>query len=200
MISNQKNDISKVKLFNRDSIPSKSRKSSNVLSKTSKGTKTISKPASFLNNSLETNSLFKEKDLCCRHILEHRIELVPPAKKGTTNVKKHLFATIKKVCSEVVVISGFLRKTITYTAVMNGQEIPHHKIEDDISFEYLIESEHIQENDQFEIIEQRILGNVISYETNFGGTNYYQGIKNNLTFNILEKDIIKISIEILPTC
>lgn len=138
--------------------------------------------------------------MCCRHILEHRIELVPPAKKGTTNVKKQLFTKIEKVCSEAVVISGFLRKTITYTAVMNGQEIPHHKIEDDISFEYLVESEEIQENDQFEIIEQKILGNVISYETNFGGINYYQDTKTNLTFNILEKDIIKISIAISPTC
>ncbi|PGZ61870.1 hypothetical protein COE58_08880 [Bacillus cereus] len=194
MISNQKNDISKVKIFNRNSTPSKCRKSSNVLSKTTESTKNISKPFSSLTNSLEA------KDLCCRHILEHRIELVPPAKKGTTNVKKQLFTKIEKVCSEAVVISGFLRKTITYTAVMNGQEIPHHKIEDDISFEYLVESEEIQENDQFEIIEQKILGNVISYETNFGGINYYQDTKTNLTFNILEKDIIKISIAISPTC
>ncbi|KYG31005.1 hypothetical protein [Bacillus gaemokensis] len=138
------------------------------------------------------------KDLCFRHILEHRIQLVPPAKKGTTKVNKQLFATIEKVCSEVVVISGFIRKIITYTTVINGQEIPNQRIEDDIPFEYLIESTDIKENNQFTIIEKKILGELLSHETNFGKSDSFQNNEQILAFSLVEKDIIKISIGILP--
>ncbi|PHD20002.1 hypothetical protein COF46_03355 [Bacillus pseudomycoides] len=135
------------------------------------------------------------KTMCCRQIVEHKIQLVPPAKKGTTKVRKKIFTTIEKVCSEVVVILGFIRKTITYTAVIHNKEIPNHIIQDDVPFQCLIESTDIKEDHQFRIIEQKILSEVFAHETNFGKPNDSRLYRQALAFNFIEKDIIKISIK-----
>lgn len=137
----------------------------------------------------------KQKTMCCRQIVEHNIQLVPPAKKGTTKVDKQLFTTIEKVCSEVVIILGFIRKTITYTAVIHDKEIPNHTIQDDAPFQCLIESADIKEDHPFNIIEQKILGEVFSQEVNFGRANDSLSYKHTLAFNVKEKDIIKVSIK-----
>ncbi|MGG2095182.1 hypothetical protein AB1283_21830 [Bacillus sp. S13(2024)] len=137
------------------------------------------------------------KTMCCRQIVEHKIPLVPPAKRGTIEVDKQIFTTIEKVCSEVVVIVGFIRKTITYTAVMHDKEIPNHSIQDDVPFQGLIESMDIKENNQFIIIEQKILSEIFSYEANFGKLNDSQLYEPTLAFNFTEKDIIKISIQMI---
>lgn len=136
-----------------------------------------------------------EKTLCCRQIVEHKIELVPPAKKGTTKVDKQIFSTIEKVCPEVVIILGFIRKTITYTAVIDNKEIPNYTIQDDVPFQCIIESTEIKENYPFSIIEQKILSEIFAHEINFGRSTDPLLYKYTLAFNFIGKDIIKISIK-----
>ncbi|EEL49010.1 hypothetical protein [Bacillus cereus] len=135
--------------------------------------------------------------MCCRQIVEHKIQLIPPAKKGTVTVDKQIFTTIEKVCSEVVVIVGFIRKTVTYTAVIHNREIPNHSIQDDVPFQCLIESTDIKENHQFSISEQKVLSEVFSNEANFGKTNTFLWDRKTLAFNFIEKDIVKVSIKMI---
>jgi hypothetical protein len=137
------------------------------------------------------------KTMCCRQIVEHKIPLVPPAKRGTIEVDKQIFTTIEKVCSEVVVVVGFIRKTITYTAVIHNEEVPNYSIQDDVPFQGLIESMDIKEDDQFSIIEQKILSEIFSCEANFGKPNDSQLYEPTLAFNFSEKDVIKISIQMI---
>ncbi|CAG9611480.1 hypothetical protein BACCIP111899_00650 [Bacillus rhizoplanae] len=150
-----------------------------------------------IQKPVELSTSPEPKTMCCRQIVEHKIQLVPPAKKGTTKVDKQIFATIEKVCSEVVVIVGFIRKTITYTAIIHDKEIPNHSIQDDVPFQDLIESTEIKENNQFSIIEQKILSEVFSHEANFGQPNDSRLYGQTLAFNLIEKDIIKISIKMI---
>lgn len=137
----------------------------------------------------------KSQTLCCRQIVEHKIQLVPPAKKGTVKVDNQIFTTIEKVCSEVVVIIGYIRKTVTYTAVTHNREIPNHSIQDDVPFQCLIESTDIKENHQFSIVEKKILGEVFAREANFGSSNGFLSYRQTLAFNFIEKDVIKVSIK-----
>ncbi len=154
----------------------------------------LSKSAKF-KKTIKPAKLPKAITMCCRQIVEHKIQLVPPAKKGTTKVKKQIFTTIEKVCSEVVIILGFIRKTITYTAVTHNKEIPNHSIQDDVPFQCLIESIDIKENQPVRIIEQKILSEVFSHETNFGKANDSQLYRHPIAFSFTEKDIVKISIK-----
>ncbi|MDC2863102.1 hypothetical protein [Bacillus sp. BP-3] len=135
--------------------------------------------------------------MCCRQIVEHKIQLVPPAKQGTITVDKQILANIEKVCSEVVVIIGFIRKTITYTAVIHNEEVPNYSIQDDVPFQCLIESTAIKENNQFDITEQKILSEVFSQEVNLGQSNNPELYMHTLAFNLIEKDIIKISVQMI---
>lgn len=139
----------------------------------------------------------KSQTICCRQIVEHKIPLVPPAKKGTVKVDKQIFITVEKVCSEVVVIIGYIRKTVTYTAVIPNKEIPNYSIQDDVPFQCLIESMDIKENHQVSIVEKKILGEVFAREANFGGSNGFQAYKQTLAFDFIEKDVIKVSIKII---
>ncbi|MFD6509252.1 hypothetical protein [Bacillus sp. NPDC060175] len=137
----------------------------------------------------------KLKTLCFRQFVEHKIQLVPPAKKGTIKVDRQIFTTIEKVCSEVVTISGFIRKTVTYTAVAYNKVIPNHKIQNDVPFQGLIESKDIKEEYQFSIIEEKILGNVFTREANFENPKKFQVYKCPIAFNFIEKDAVKVSIK-----
>ncbi|MGE6367090.1 hypothetical protein ACQKD9_25960 [Bacillus paramycoides] len=139
----------------------------------------------------------KSKTMCCRQIVEHKIQLVPPAKKGTVKVDKQIFTTIEKVCLEVVIILGFIRKTVTYTAIAHNREIPNHRIQDDVPFQCLIESKDIKENHQFSIIEEKILGNVFAREANFESLKDFQLYRQPLAFNFIEKDVVKVSIKMI---
>ncbi|KFM98899.1 hypothetical protein D0U04_07185 [Bacillus clarus] len=140
----------------------------------------------------------KSQTMCCRQIVEHKIQLIPPAKKGTVKVDKQIFTAIEKVCSEVVVILGFIRKTVTYTAVIHHkEEIPNHSIQDDVPFQCLIESPDIQEDHHFSIIEKKIIGEVSAHEANFGNSNDFRSYRQTLAFNFIEKDVIKVSIKMI---
>lgn len=132
------------------------------------------------------------KKPCCTLIVEHQTQLVPPAKKGSTIVTKEVFATIEKVCKCVVVICGMIRKTIAYTAVIDGLEVPNHTIIDEVPFQCMIDDIEAKEGDQFKVIKKEILCEVFAEEQNFGKDN-----EGNITlaFKFVEKDIIKICIE-----
>ncbi|WP_243291402.1 hypothetical protein [Bacillus sp. FJAT-47783] len=127
---------------------------------------------------------------CCTFILEHRTQLVPPAKKGSTKVKKELFAEIEKVCHDAVIICGFLRKTITYTAVINGEKIKN-TIFDEVPFQCLIDNVNAMEGDKFKIVEKKIVCEVFGEEANFGKDNQ-SGCE--VAFKFKEKDVVKICV------
>jgi hypothetical protein len=137
----------------------------------------------------------KSKTLCFRQFIEHKIQLVPPAKKGSIKVDRQIFTTIEKVCSEVVTISGFIRKTITYTALAYDKVIPNYRIQGDIPFQGLIESKDIKEEHQFSIIEEKILGDVFTREANFENPKKFHVYKSPFAFNFIEKDAVKVSIK-----
>ncbi|PGZ96519.1 hypothetical protein COE51_17060 [Bacillus pseudomycoides] len=145
------------------------------------------------------------QELCCKIIVEHKTQLVPPAKRGTASATKTVVANIEKVCPEVVVICGVIHKTITYTAVIDGCEVPNHVIKDDVPFQCLIEQGDIKvkeedrscitqqggikEGDRFCITQQGILCEVFAHEANFGGQDH------SVAFKFVEKDIVKLCIE-----
>jgi hypothetical protein len=137
----------------------------------------------------------KLRTLCFRQFVEHKIQLIPPAKIGTIKVDRQIFTTIEKVCSEVVNISGFIRKTVTYTAVAYNSVIPNYRIQDDVPFQGLIESKDIKEEHQFSIIEEKILGNVFTHEANFENPKKFQVYKCPIALNFVEKDVVKVSIK-----
>ncbi|WJX08402.1 hypothetical protein [Bacillus cereus] len=137
----------------------------------------------------------KSKTLCFRQFIKHKIQLVPPAKKGSIKVDRQIFTTIEKVCSEVITISGFIRKTITYTALAYDKVIPNYRIQGDIPFQGLIESKDIKEEHQFSIIEEKILGDVFTREANFENPKKFQVYKSPFAFNFIENDAVKVSIK-----
>ncbi|MBE7098879.1 hypothetical protein [Bacillus cereus] len=136
----------------------------------------------------------KSKTLYFRQFIEHKIQLAPPAKKGTIKVDRQIFTTIEGVCSEVVTISGFIRKTITYTALAYNKVIPNYRIQGDVPFQGLIESKDIKEEHQFSIIEEKILSNVYTREANFENPKKSQVYKSPFAFNFIETDAVKVSI------
>jgi len=138
-------------------------------------------------------SPFPEKKRgCCTFILEHNTQLVPPAKKGSTKVKKELFAEIEKVCKDAVVICGFLRKTITYTAIVNGIKKKNHTLIDEVPFQCLIDDVNSKEGDKFEIFDKKIICQVFEKEDNFRKDNESDC---KVAFNLKEKDIIQICVK-----
>ncbi|MEH6888634.1 hypothetical protein V7024_02575 [Bacillus sp. JJ864] len=147
--------------------------------------------------AIQSSKSSEAKAMCYRQIVEHKIQLVPPAKQGTIKVDKQIFTSIEKVCSEAIVIIGFIRKTITYTAVIHNEEVPNYSIQDDAPFQGLIESADIKENHQFDIIEQKILSEIFSLEANLGQSNDPELYAHTLVFNFIEKDILKISVQMI---
>ncbi|WCN39553.1 SPOCS domain-containing protein [Aneurinibacillus uraniidurans] len=126
---------------------------------------------------------------------DHRTQLIPPAKRNSTRVERELFAQVKKICDGIVFISGMVRKTITYTAVINKEEVPNQQIVDEIPFHGIIENEDIKEGEHYTIKEAKIICNVDRREANFGGPINPQTHKHSLAFRLLEKEIIRICIQ-----
>ncbi|WP_002151909.1 hypothetical protein [Bacillus cereus] len=158
----------------------------------------VTRISSYFPETLKTKKPPKSpklKTLYFRQFVEHKIQLVPPAKKGTIKVDRQIFTTIEKVCSEVVTISGFIRKTITYTALAYDKVIPNYRIQGDVPFQGLIESKDIKEEHQFSIIEEKILGNVFTREAKFENPKKFQVYKSPFAFNFIEKDAVKVSIK-----
>jgi hypothetical protein len=128
-----------------------------------------------------------KKSLCCIKLIEHSTQLVPPAQKGTTTVHQELCAQIEKICDKVVIISGFIRKTISYKTYCDKENV----IIDDIPFSCFISRDDIKTGDTFKIIKKEIICEVEPVEKAFKRTDNGQ----LYAFNLKEKDIIKICIE-----
>ncbi|WP_028411107.1 Ig-like domain-containing protein [Bacillus sp. 123MFChir2] len=128
--------------------------------------------------------------MCYRQIVEHKIQLVPPALENTVTFTKTVEATIENVVPEKIVVCGVIHKTLTYTAILeDGTLVPGFQIHDDIPFQCVIDREDANEGDIFEVTGVAILGEVFAQEQNFGIIN-----GRRVAFKFKEKEIVKICI------
>ncbi|WP_404453337.1 hypothetical protein LG329_03370 [Virgibacillus necropolis] len=118
--------------------------------------------------------------------------MAPPAKVDSTVVTKTLSAEIVKICDEVVVISGFLRKQIEYQALVEGEIIPNHVIIDNIPFTCLIDREDIKASDRFIISSLDIICEVSGTEGSFSSD---KNTEDKVALQHVEKVVIKVCID-----
>ncbi len=129
---------------------------------------------------------------CCQVVVEGGTQLVPPALKNAPIVHKNkVFADIEVVCPEKVVINGFIRRTITYTAVMDNGDKEPNTIIDDIPFQCIIDREDANKGDSFVITGKSLLCEVFARAQSFG-TNCVTN--EEVAYKFVTKDIIKICI------
>lgn len=129
---------------------------------------------------------------CCQVVVEGGTQLVPPALNDAPIMHQNtVHAKIEKVCPEKVIISGFVRRTITYTAVKDsGLEIEN-EIVDDISFQCAIDRDDTNEDDIFTITGTTILCEVFAHTQNLGT---HPITNQQVAYKFVEKDIVKICI------
>ncbi|NDI33269.1 multicopper oxidase domain-containing protein [Chengkuizengella sediminis] len=129
---------------------------------------------------------------CCEVVVEGNTQLVPPAlNNAPISDSKTVFAEIEKVCPEKVIISGFLRKSITYTAVLDNGVKEDNTITDDLPFQCIIDREDANENDSFMVTGSTVLCEVFANTQNFGA---HPETNDEVAYNFIEKDIIKVCI------
>ncbi len=129
---------------------------------------------------------------CCQIVVEGRTQLIPPALRSAPVVHENkIFANIEAVCAEKVVIIGFVRRTITYTAVKDNGVKEENTVIDDIPFQCIIDLEDANEGDSFNIIGTDLLCEVFAQAQNFG-TNHV--INEQVANKFVAKDIINICI------
>ena len=129
---------------------------------------------------------------CCQVIVEGRTQLVPPALNDAPIVHKNMVnAKIEKVCPEKVVISGFVRRTINYTAVSESGVENKNQIIDDIPFQCAIDREDANEGDDFQITGAAIVCEVFAHTQGLG-TN--DTVNQQLAYEFVEKDVVKVCI------
>ncbi len=129
---------------------------------------------------------------CCQVVVEGHTQLVPPALNNAPITQSNkVYADIEKVCAEKVVISGFVRKTITYTAVLDDGSKQENIITDDLPFQCIIDREDANENDIFMITGASVLCEVYAHTKNFG---IHPVTHDQVAFKFAEKDIIKVCI------
>lgn len=129
---------------------------------------------------------------CCQVIVKGNTQLVPPVLKDEPLVHKNsIHARIESVCPENVVIGGFVRRTINYTAVLDSGKTKEKEIIDDIPFQCVVEREDASQGDEFTITGAAILSEVFAHTQNFGT---HPLTNQPLAYNFVEKDIIKICI------
>jgi FtsP/CotA-like multicopper oxidase with cupredoxin domain len=129
---------------------------------------------------------------CCQAIVEGRTQLVPPALKDEPIVHENrVYAEIEKVCPEKVIISGFIRRTITYTALLDNGIEKEKEIVDDIPFQCAIDREDANEGDEFRITGTTLLCEVFAKTQNFGTSPL---VDKPLAYKFVEKDIVKVCI------
>ncbi|TFB14285.1 hypothetical protein E3U55_13985 [Filobacillus milosensis] len=133
-----------------------------------------------------------KKDLCCRFLLEHSTQLIPPAIAGTTTVEKKISSNISKICDEVIVICGLLHKKIKYQTINDYGNIVNHELIDEIPFTCIIDREDIKSTDEYKIIISKIICDVENSEANFA-TDQKSGEK--VAFRFVEKEVIKICVK-----
>ncbi|CAH2213111.1 multicopper oxidase family protein [Tepidibacter aestuarii] len=129
---------------------------------------------------------------CCQVMVEGSTQLVPPALKDSLIVHKNtVYAEIERVCPENVLITGFIRRTISYTAALDNGIEQEKEIVDDTPFQCVIDRDDANEGDEFRIVGSTILCEVFAHTQNFGT----QPITNEpLAYKFVEKDIVKVCI------
>lgn len=129
---------------------------------------------------------------CCQVIVEGKTQLVPPALKDAPITHRNMVhAEIEKVCPEKVIIGGFIRRTITYTGVLDSGIEKEKEIVDDIPFQCAIDREDANEGDEFRITGETILCEVFAHAQNFG---VHSITDQPLAYKFVEKDIVKVCI------
>lgn len=126
--------------------------------------------------------------LSARMLVNYSTELVPPAKVGSTFVKKELQAEITSVCDEVVVISGFIRIYLKYEAIDASKK----EMVDEVPFSSIIDRDDIRKEDEYKIIEEKILCEVEQKEASLG---FDQKAELDTVHKLSIKDVVKIRIK-----
>lgn len=127
---------------------------------------------------------------CCQVVVERLTQLIPPALAGTVTFTQTVEADIENVIPEKVIVCGVVRKTLTYTAVLeDGTLVPGFQVFDDIPFQCAIDREDANEGDLFEVTGVAILGQVTAQEQNFG---FIDGLQ--VAFKFKEKEVIKVCV------
>lgn len=129
---------------------------------------------------------------CCRVIVEGKTQLVPPALKDATIEHQNIVhAKIEKVCPEKVIISGFIQKTINYTALLNNGIEEEKEIIDNIPFQCVIDREDANEDDDFIITGSTLFCEVFAHTQSFKAHSHTD---KPLAYEFVEKDIVKVCI------
>lgn len=129
---------------------------------------------------------------CCQVKVEGMTQLVPPALRDEPiDHENVVYAEIKKVCPEKVIISGFVRRTITYTALSDNEIEQEKQIVDNIPFQCAIDREDANEGDVFTITGATILCEVFAQPENFGT---HPKTNEPLAYKFAETDIVKVCI------
>ena len=129
---------------------------------------------------------------CCQVMVEGSTQLVPPALRDEPIVHKNtVHAQIEKVCAESVIISGFIRRTISYTSVLDNGIEQEKEIVDDIPFQCVIDREDANKGDEFRIVGVTILCEVFAEIQNF---KTHPLTDRPLAYKFVEKDIVKVCI------
>lgn len=143
---------------------------------------------------------------CCRQMVEHKTQLVPPALIGDefndvtyTNV---IEAAVEAVCPEEVMICGVLRKTITYDTVLYNPETgmdeitTGYQVNDEVPFQCMIDREDANAGDTFYISGAAVLCNVFARTDNLGTMEDPSDPENELevAWSFRGKDIVKVCV------
>lgn len=129
---------------------------------------------------------------CCQIMVEKSTQLIPPALVTYPVVNENkLFAKIESVCGGQIVISGFIRRTISYTGITEYGIKEKSTVVDDASFQCMIERDDANEGDSF-----RITGKDISCKVFAQTQNYENDCETKLKAagEYVEKDIVKICV------
>ncbi|WP_319023182.1 multicopper oxidase family protein [Tepidibacter hydrothermalis] len=137
-------------------------------------------------------TLVSNPQSCCQVIVDGSTQLVPPALRDTPISHKNIVhAKIENVCPENVIITGFIRRTINYTAVLDNGLEQDKEIIDDIPFQCVIDREDANEGDEFKITGVTLLCEVFAHTQNFGT---HPLTDKPLAYKFVEKDIVKVCI------
>lgn len=129
---------------------------------------------------------------CCQVTVEGSTQLVPPALTDKPIEHRSTIDTkIEKVCPGNVVISGFIRKTITYTAVTDNGAEEDKELVNDLPFQCVIEREDANEGDTFDITGSTIICEVSAKAQNVG---IHPVTNQQVAYSYAEKDIVKVCI------
>lgn len=129
---------------------------------------------------------------CCQVAVEGETALIPPALvSDPIDYEKEVFADIESVCPGKVIIGGFVRRTISYTAVPDCGIKEKKTITDDIPFQCMIDRDDANSGDSFEITGATVLCEVFAQAQNFGK---YCDRNEEAAYAFVAKDIVKVCI------